>query len=128
MLPLKVPTTDFRQIGNADRTGGAINWEEGGEGGLQVHGNCSSRLIYKEVVEALSNYEKSNFWLFRNPAGGDSTGSNRIEKVCRRCRCSIPRRVLSHWIVYSEIVNFVLKINDGRCRGANFVICSASYG
>ena len=46
-----------------------------------MHGNCSSRLIYKEMVEALSNYEKSNFWLFRNPAGGDSTGSNRIEKV-----------------------------------------------
>ena len=36
--------------------------------------------MYKEVVEALSDYEKSNFWWFRNPACGDSTGSNQIEK------------------------------------------------
>ena len=30
-------------------------------GGLQVHGIRSCRLVYKEVVEALSNYKKSNF-------------------------------------------------------------------
>ena len=36
--------------------------------------------MYKGVVEPLSNYEKYNFWLFKNSACGDSTGSNRIEK------------------------------------------------
>ena len=49
----------------------------GGEGGLQGQGSRSRRLVYKEVVEALSNYE--NFWRFGNPCG-DSTGSNRIGK------------------------------------------------
>ena len=34
----------------------------GGVGGLQVHAIRSRRLVYKEVVEALSNYKKSNFW------------------------------------------------------------------
>ena len=51
-----------------------------GVGGLQVHGIRSYRLMYKEVVESLSNYQKSNFWPFRNPACGDLTGSNLIEK------------------------------------------------
>ena len=51
-----------------------------GVGGLQVHGIRSRRLVYKEVVEALSNYKKSNFWWFGNLAFGDSTGSNLIEK------------------------------------------------
>ena len=48
--------------------------------GLQVQGIPSRRLLYKEVVEALSNYKKSNFWWFGNPACGDLTGSNQIEK------------------------------------------------
>ena len=52
----------------------------GGVGGLQVHAIRSRRLVYKEVVEALSNYKKSNFWWFGNPACGYSTGSSQIEK------------------------------------------------
>ena len=31
-------------------------------GGLRVHGICSRKLLYKEVVEVQSNYEKSYFW------------------------------------------------------------------
>ena len=49
-------------------------------GGLQVHGIRSCWLVYKEVVEVRSNYEKSYFWWFGNPACGDSAGSNQIEK------------------------------------------------
>ena len=48
-------------------------------GGLQVHEIRGCRLMYKEVVEALSKYKKSNFWCFRNSACGDLTGSYRIE-------------------------------------------------
>ena len=33
------------------------------------------------MVEALSNYEKSNFWGFRNPVCSNSTGSNQTEKT-----------------------------------------------
>ena len=49
-------------------------------GGLQLHGIGSSRLVNKEVVKVWSNYKKSYFWWFWNPACGDSAGSNRIEK------------------------------------------------
>ena len=45
-------------------------------GGLQVYGTCCC----SEVVEARSNDKKSYLWWFRNPACGDSTESNRIEK------------------------------------------------
>ena len=37
-------------------------------------------MVYREVAEARSNYKKPYLWWFRNPACGDSTGSNRIEK------------------------------------------------
>ena len=33
-----------------------------GVGGMQVHGIRGRRLVYKEVVEALSNCKKSYFW------------------------------------------------------------------
>ena len=49
-------------------------------GGLQVYGICSHRLVFSEVVEAWSNYKKFYLWWFRNPACGDSAGSNRIQK------------------------------------------------
>ena len=38
---------------------------------LQVHGICGRRLVFREVVEAGSNY---------TTAWDDSSGSNRIEK------------------------------------------------
>ena len=47
---------------------------------LQVHGICSHRLLHKEVVEVRSNYNKSYFWWFGNPACDESPESNRIEK------------------------------------------------
>ena len=33
-----------------------------GVGGVQVHGICSRRLVYKEVVEVQSDHKKSYFW------------------------------------------------------------------
>ena len=48
--------------------------------GLQVYRICSRRLVYSYVVEARSNYKKSYLWWFKNPACGDWTGSNGIEK------------------------------------------------
>ena len=52
--------------------------------GLQVPGVRSRRLVYKEVVEVLSDYKKSFFWGFGNPACEDSTGSNPISStICR---------------------------------------------
>ena len=47
---------------------------------LQMHGICSHRLVYREVVETQSNYKKSYLWWFRYPACGDATGSNWIKK------------------------------------------------
>ena len=59
----KVPPQTSDRVPNADPTGGAQIEEGRGEGdGLKVHGIRSCRLMCKEVVEALSNYEKSNFW------------------------------------------------------------------
>ena len=51
-----------------------------GVGRQQVHGIYGHRLVHREVVEAGSNYKRSYLWRFRNPACGDSTGSNRVEK------------------------------------------------
>ena len=51
-----------------------------GVGRLQVHGIRSHRLVCKDVVEARSSYKKSYFWWFGNPACGDSSGSNWIDK------------------------------------------------
>ena len=51
-----------------------------GVGRLRVHGIRSRRLVYKEVIEARSNYKESYLWWFGIPACGDSTGSDLIEK------------------------------------------------
>ena len=39
----------------------------------------------------------------------------------------IPRRVITHQFVNSDIMNVLLKINDERYRRPNFAIWSASY-
>ena len=52
----------------------------GGAGGLKVLGICYRRLVYREVIEARSDYEKFYSWGFKNIVCGDLTGSNRIEK------------------------------------------------
>ena len=39
--------------------GGVVNV---GVGGLEVHGICNCRLMYREVVEARSGYKKSYLW------------------------------------------------------------------
>ena len=50
-----------------------------GVGGMQVHRIRGRRLVYREVVETLSNYKKSYFWRYGNPICGDATRCNRIE-------------------------------------------------
>ena len=45
----------------------------------------------------------------------------------RGCPRSIPGKAIIHQFVNSDIVNFFLKINDGRYRRPNFAIRSASY-
>ena len=50
-----------------------------GVGAMQMHEIRYRRQVYKVVVEVLSNYKKSYFWWYGNPACGDATGSNRIE-------------------------------------------------
>ena len=52
-----------------------------GVGGLQVHGIFNCKLVYREVVEALSNYKKSYLWLFRIIACDDPTGVTRLKKT-----------------------------------------------
>ena len=51
-----------------------------GAGRLQVHGICRRRLVYRQIVEAWSNYKKYYLRWFRNLAFGDSSRSNWIEK------------------------------------------------
>ena len=55
-----------------------------------MYGIRDHKLVYKEVVEALSNYKKSYFWWYGNPACCDATGSNRIENDQA---CAPPRSV-----------------------------------
>ena len=65
-------------------TRGAANFSgRGGDGWTWPYRIGSSKLVYKEVVEVRSDYisyKKSYFWWFGNPAYGDSTGINQIEK------------------------------------------------
>ena len=54
-----------------------------GIGRLQLHGICSYKLVYREVVEARSNYKRSYFCYFQgfgNIICGDLTGVIWIEK------------------------------------------------
>ena len=51
-----------------------------GVGGLEVHGICIRRLVYRGVNEGRWDYMKSYLCWCRNVACADSTGSNRIEK------------------------------------------------
>ena len=48
--------------------------------GLQVYDIYSRRLVFNEVGEFRSNYNKSYLWWFRNPACGDVTATNWIVK------------------------------------------------
>ena len=50
-------------------------------GELQVYGIRSCRMMYKEVVKALSNYEKSNFWWFRILLVGIQLGVTGLKKT-----------------------------------------------
>ena len=52
-----------------------------GVGGMQVHGIRGRRLVQKEVVETISNYNKSYFWWYWNLTCGHSTGSTRLKKI-----------------------------------------------
>ena len=85
----------------------------GGLGGLQVHRIWSSRLVYKEMVEALSNYKKSNFWRFGNSACGDSTESKRIEKD--EGRVSLVWGKKAEWVVWFSLYGAPLNdwVNGG---------------
>ena len=56
----KAPPQTSDRIPKGDLTGGTV--KNVGVGRLQVHGICSRRLAYKEVVEFRSKYKKSYFW------------------------------------------------------------------
>ena len=47
---------------------------------LQVHGHCNHRFAHMKVVEDSLSYKRHCLRYFRNPACGDSTGSNGTEK------------------------------------------------
>ena len=49
-------------------------------GRFQLHGLFNHRFAHKNVVEDSSSYIRSYLWSCRNPACGDSTGSNGTEK------------------------------------------------
>ena len=51
-----------------------------GVGRLQVHGLCNYSFAHKKVVEDSLSYKRHWLRCFRNPACGDSTGSNGTEK------------------------------------------------
>ena len=78
-------------------------------GGLQVHRTRSRRLVYKEVVKTRLNYKRSYFWSFGNPACGDSTGSNWIEKD-----------QFSNFLTMAKTINtelFIKVWQEQRCLG-----------
>ena len=50
-----------------------------GVGRLKVHGICSCRMVYREVVAVRSNYKISYLWWFKIVCD-DSTANNRIIK------------------------------------------------
>ena len=49
-------------------------------GGMQVHGICGRRVVNKEVVKALSNYEKSYLWGFGIPLVMILLGVTRLKR------------------------------------------------
>ena len=73
----KAPPQTSEWIPNTDPIRGDVIL---GMGGLQGHGIGSRKLVYKELVEVQTNYKKSYFWWFGNPACGDSGGRNQTEK------------------------------------------------
>ena len=81
-----------------------------GVGGMQVHGICSHRLVYREVVETLSNYKKSYFWWYWNPACSDSTRSNRIGKDQGRVSARLVWGKMGEWSVWFSA--FGAPLND----------------
>ena len=121
----RAPPQISDRILNVYLTSGAVNV---GVGGMQVHGILVSRLVYKEVVEALSNYKKSYFWWFGNPTFGDSTSSTWTEKdqayppprpfLRKRREGTVSFSVVNHlWMIglmvvvlmsYSRVVSVVL--------------------
>ena len=74
-----------------------------GVDGLQVYGIRSRRLLYKEVVEVRSVYEKSYFWKFGNPACGESTGSNQIKKDQGRVSARLIWGKRREWAVWFSV-------------------------
>ena len=55
----KTTPKKFDRTPNVPLIEGAVNV---GEGGLQVYGIYSRRMVYREVVEVRSNYKKSYLW------------------------------------------------------------------
>ena len=78
LFPQKSPLQTSDWIPNADKAK-VLD-------GLQVLGNGSCRLMYKEVIEVQSNYKKSYFSWFRNPA--NTTESNTINQSNTKLCCN----------------------------------------
>ena len=55
------------------------------------------KLVYKEVVEALSDYKRFNFWWFGSPACGDLTGNNWIKNNLGRLSLRLVWRRREKW-------------------------------
>ena len=90
-------------------------------GGMQIHGTRGRKLVYKEVVEALLNYQKYYFWWCGNPDCGDTTGSNQIEKFQahvpsrpaweKRGEWTVWFRVLGSLVSYSRVISVFLVLS-----------------
>ena len=78
LFPQKSPLQTSDWIPNADKAK-VLD-------GLQVLGNGSCRMMYKEVVEVQSNYKKSYFSWFRNPA--NTIESNTINQSNTKLCCN----------------------------------------
>ena len=74
----KTPPQTSDWILNADPTRGAAKVECGWNVSAW---NSWCRLVWKELVESVSNYKKSCFWWYGNPICGDSTGSTGLKKI-----------------------------------------------
>ena len=74
------------------------------------HGIRGHMLVYKEVVEALSNYKKYYFWWYGNLDCGDATGSNQIEKFQPSLPLGPAWEKRGEWIVWFTV--FEVPLDD----------------
>ena len=71
--------------------------------------------MYKEVIKTLSNYKKSYYWWYGNPACGDSARSNQTKKDQAYVSPRLVWGKSGEWAVWFKVCGAPL---DDRANGS----------